>query len=364
MKKYLFLFVSMFFMFAACSQAPQFKINGTIENLEAGTILLVKINGTKLDTLGKSAIKNGKFSLTGNVATITEAAIIIEGQKGGFPFILENANYTATLNLANPLANKIEGPATQQSLNEYTAIANEARMTQARLGNEYRAALQAKDVEKMQQIKQQHNVSVAQAGKKMDSLFHAHTNSYLGAYLLSKQMRNMNFEKLTQYFSELGEEAKASEPGQTISKEIEKLSSVQPGKVAPDFTFNTPEGEPLSMHSIKAKVKIIDFWASWCNPCRQTNPFLVQVYKEYHSKGLEILGVSLDTEKEAWVKAIADDKLTWKHVSDLKAWKCAAVPVYAIKGIPHMVLVDENNVIIAKDLHGKALTDKLAELLK
>ena len=72
----------------------------------------------------------------------------------------------------------------------------------------------------------------------------------------------------------------------------------------------------------------------------------------------------MDTEKEAWVKAIADDKLTWKHVSDLKAWKCAAVPVYAIKGIPHMVLVDENNVIIAKDLHGKALTDKLAELLK
>ena len=162
----------------------------------------------------------------------------------------------------------------------------------------------------------------------------------------------------------LGANAKATEPGKNISERIQKLSAVAVGKVAPDFTLNTPDGKPLSMHSIKGKVKLIDFWASWCGPCRGENPHVVEIYKEYHPKGLEIFGVSLDNNKEAWVKAIADDGLVWKHGSDLKGWQSAPAQLYSVSGIPHTVLLDENNKIIAKNLRGDELKQKIAELLK
>ena len=118
------------------------------------------------------------------------------------------------------------------------------------------------------------------------------------------------------------------------------------------------------MYDIKGKVKLIDFWASWCGPCRGENPHVVEIYKEYHPKGLEIFGVSLDNNKEAWVKAIADDGLVWKHGSDLKGWQSAPAKLYSVTGIPHTILLDENNKIIAKNLRGDELKQKIAELLK
>ena len=112
------------------------------------------------------------------------------------------------------------------------------------------------------------------------------------------------------------------------------------------------------------KPVLIDFWASWCGPCRGENPNVVALYKEYQPKGLEIFGVSLDNNKEAWVKAIADDGLIWKHGSDLKGWQSEPAKLYSITGIPATLLLDENNKIIAKNLRGEALKQKVAELLK
>ena len=118
------------------------------------------------------------------------------------------------------------------------------------------------------------------------------------------------------------------------------------------------------MHSLKGKVKIIDFWASWCAPCRREMPTLVKLYKDYQTKGLEILSVSIDEKKDAWKNAIFEDGNTWKNVSDLKGVKSPVVALYGIKSIPFMVVVDENNKIVAVNLRGKALEDKIAELLK
>ena len=133
-----------------------------------------------------------------------------------------------------------------------------------------------------------------------------------------------------------------------------------------DIELITPEGERkwLSEYVGHSKFLFIDFWASWCGPCRGENPHVVEIYKEYHPKGLEIFGVSLDNNKEAWVKAIADDGLVWKHGSDLKGWQSAPAQLYSVTGIPHTVLLDENNKIIAKNLRGDELKQKIAELLK
>jgi thiol-disulfide isomerase/thioredoxin len=111
-------------------------------------------------------------------------------------------------------------------------------------------------------------------------------------------------------------------------------------------------------------VVLVDFWASWCVPCRHENPNVVKAYRQYHPKGLEILGVSLDEKRDKWIAAIAKDTLTWQHVSDLKYWNCAVAKQYAIRSIPNNYLIGKDGRIIAKSLHGEELQKKLAEVLK
>jgi thiol-disulfide isomerase/thioredoxin len=147
-----------------------------------------------------------------------------------------------------------------------------------------------------------------------------------------------------------------------LKEDIDRYAKVAGGNTAPDFTFNTPEGKPLALASFKGKITLVDFWASWCGPCRKENPNVLRMYKKYHDKGFEILGVSLDDDKEKWVAAIKKDGLPWNHVSDLKGWSSDACALYGIEAIPFTVLLDKEGKIIAKSLRGPALESKLAEL--
>ncbi len=135
-------------------------------------------------------------------------------------------------------------------------------------------------------------------------------------------------------------------------------------KQAPDLTMNDVNGKPVSISSFKGKYVLIDFWASWCGPCRMENPNVVAAYNRFKNKNFTILGVSLDQDKDAWQKAIVKDNLTWTHMSDLKQWESAAVPAYTFDGIPFNVLVDPTGKIIASSLRGEELNNKLAEVLK
>lgn len=148
-----------------------------------------------------------------------------------------------------------------------------------------------------------------------------------------------------------------------ITAQAATLRTYSEGVEAPLFAGPNPDGETVSLESLRGKVVLIDFWASWCGPCRRENPNVVKVYQKYKEQGFEILGVSLDQNKDRWVQAIAADNLTWLHISDLKGWKSEYGQLYGVSSIPQTVLVDRDGKIIARNLRGPALEQKLAEVL-
>ncbi|MFA7471570.1 MAG: TlpA disulfide reductase family protein [Spirosomataceae bacterium] len=145
---------------------------------------------------------------------------------------------------------------------------------------------------------------------------------------------------------------------------IRRIKGISVGDIAPDFTLDAPDGTPVSLSSLRGKYVLLDFWASWCGPCRRENPNVVRLYNQYKDKNFEIYGVSLDRDRDAWIKAIQDDGLTWVHGSDLKYWNSDVAVKYGVNGIPATYLLDTEGRVIAKNLRGQALERKLQEILK
>jgi peroxiredoxin len=170
--------------------------------------------------------------------------------------------------------------------------------------------------------------------------------------------------KIETLYNGLDKSIKDSKAGKSIVKNIKEFKTVKEGRRAPEFAAPNPEGKKVTLKESLGKVTIVDFWASWCGPCRKENPNMVALYNEFHDKGLNIIGVSLDDAADKWKEAIAKDKLAWTQVSNLKKWSDPIAVQYGVESIPKTYVLNSFGVVVAKDLSGEALKAKIIELLQ
>jgi peroxiredoxin len=188
--------------------------------------------------------------------------------------------------------------------------------------------------------------------------------SIVSTYILSVYSTTWGKEKTKELYEQLSIENKNSEFGKEIKRYVELNKEPKIGEQFVDFESEDQNGKLKKLSELKGKVVLLEFWASWCGPCRQENPNLVKTYENFNPKGFEIFAVSLDENKESWLKAIKEDNLNWEHVSDLKGTRNEASLIYGVNGIPDNFLIAENGEIIGRNLRGDKLNQKLKEILE
>ena len=338
----------------------KFHIDGTITYNEGGKIYLLVFDGHRPDTLASSTIKNNAFQLEGVVREMKVAQLWTQGQSIGDIF-LENEHYTISSQSGLQIKG---GGAAQQLANKFSEATTMVFKNFADHNKIYAEAQQSKNLplvktydeliaSMIEIVKLEHNVLIA-----------LHPDDFVSAYIVHQSTAKMGYNDVKKRYDLLSEKGKATVPGKAIGEWIKGTDRVRVGETAPDFTLTTPDGGKISLYQLKGKLKLIDFWASWCAPCRAENPNVVAVYNDYHQKGLEIISVSFDTNKKDWVNAIEKDGMIWKHGCDFKEWDSSELKkMYMVPWVPYTVLLDENNRIIANSLSGDALRKKVSELL-
>ena len=345
-----------------------YEIEGTVAGVEEGRVAIVSFLRAVPDTLAEAPVREGRFHVEGTCDGVIPALLMVDGQgMGGIPIYLENGKYRVALDAGNVHNWKIDGGGEAQRLsNEYQSFDLSANRAIDSFRSEFMAAISQPESPRFRELKARVDSILRSADEQRARFMRLHADSYVALNDCAVRAYNMPLDTLRAVFSRFSPAMRGSYAGVVITEAIAKLESLAPGQPAPDFTVNDPDGNPFSMCSIPAKAKLIDFWASWCAPCRALTPQLRALYDELHPQGFEIVGVSFDDRREDWLCAIEEEKLPWPQGSDLKGFAMGLplTDLYAISGIPCLVLLDAENRIVAVNPPVERLREMVLELLK
>ncbi len=349
-----------------------FTINGEIKNFKPSFIFLDYDMNEQPHT-DSVKVTNGKFIFHGQVNNPKPATIYFKEKIDGewtmtnyVEFYAEPGNISVRSNdsLSNSTIKAAGANADNAELNSLLKpVFDEWKITLANYPTEFKDSASEKAANDI-------------LSDKIDSLDHelinirrafakSHPNSFVALYALKQTSGNIPDAALIEpIFNSFSADIKNSQTGLDYAKKLQVWNKLKVGVAAPDFSLSDTSGKQFTLHNFKGKYILVDFWASWCVPCRAENPNVLKAYNKYKDKNFYVIGVSLDDldDKSKWIKAVIDDKLPWLQLSDLKGWKGDVPQLYDVQAIPQNYLIDPNGIIVAKDLRGDELQNKLKEI--
>lgn len=345
---------------ASCTK-NSFNVNVSLQNADDNTMIyLRKIVDNKTEVIDSAYFKNETATLK---APFDDSQMLysikIKDMRGSMTFFPENQDVTVVGDIKNTKAVEILGGEAQNLYNIYNKKLNEYNLQLMDLYTQMDEAYSNNDSILMEQLNQQGSEIMEQQTDYTGQFIEEHKDHFIGHYILDENKQDYPLESLKEIVAGFTTESLYTKD---LNDYIAKMENVSVGKPFIDFTLKTVDDQEVTLSEyIKGnKLTLVDFWASWCGPCRQENPIVLAAYNTYHEKGFNVLGVSLDQNVDDWQKAVADDQLPWTHVNDIGA---KVSELYLVYYIPSNLLIDENGIIVEKNLRGEDLEKALASRL-
>ncbi|HVI47569.1 MAG TPA: TlpA disulfide reductase family protein [Chitinophaga sp.] len=356
---------------AAPAGSP-FTIQGTVSEQQKPATVYLRMRKGGETVLDSAQLSNGKFTITGNVEEPSLVSLMLVQKSkeklmsmGRDMLALYVDNGTITVTTTDSISKAtVTGSKANDDYMKLQEQLKDVNAQAAALQKKYREMAKNKDEEGLKKLETAYDALDAEEKKIEREFLLQNTSSPIAMYVLNQVAGyDIKPNEILPLYKKLSKAARNSPSGKDLGKRLESAKKTAVGESALEFSQADSSGANISLASFRGKYVLVDFWASWCGPCRAENPNVVKAYDKFKSKGFEILGVSLDDKKEKWLAAITADKLTWTHVSDLKGWKNTVAELYGVRAIPQNVLIDPKGKIIAKNLRGEELEKKLAEVL-